>query len=138
MNAEQIMLVQSSWEELRPLAEKTGELLYRRVFELAPELRERFPGTEREQGEVLMKMIGTAVDMLFSPATLDAELHTVGRRHAGYGARPADYRVFHAALIWTLERLLGEAFTQDVRAAWDAAFTHFAETMQAAQQEAEE
>jgi len=137
MNAEQIMLVQSSWEELRPLAAKTGELLYRRVFELAPELRERFSGTEREQGEAFMGMFGTAVDMLFRLDTLETELRSLGRRHVAYGARPEYYRVFHEALIWTLERLLGAAFTADVRGAWDEVFGYIIKTMQVAQREAE-
>jgi hypothetical protein len=44
-----------------------------------------------------------------------------GRRHAAYGALPAHCEVVGAALPWTLEQGLGEAFTPDVRAARTAA-----------------
>jgi hemoglobin-like flavoprotein len=42
----------------------------------------------------------------------------LGRRHAGYGVKEAHYDSVGAALLWTLEQGLGEAWTPDVAAAW--------------------
>ena len=41
-----------------------------------------------------------------------------GRRHEGYGVRPAHYDTVGAALFKTLEQALSEDFTPQVRAAW--------------------
>ena len=42
----------------------------------------------------------------------------LGQRHAGYGVTAEHFAPVGAALIWTLEKGLGEAFTPDVKAAW--------------------
>ena len=49
-------------------------------------------------------------------------MQALGRRHAGYGVRPEHYDTVGAALLWTLEQGLGDAFTDDVRAAWAEAY----------------
>ena len=47
----------------------------------------------------------------------------------GYGVRPEHYDTVAAALIWTLEKGLGEAFTPEVKDAWVAVYTLLAQTM---------
>jgi nitric oxide dioxygenase len=41
-----------------------------------------------------------------------------GRRHAGYGVTDAHYDTVGAALLWTLEKGLGSAFTTEMKDAW--------------------
>jgi hemoglobin-like flavoprotein len=43
-------------------------------------------------------------------------------RHVGYGARKEHYPVVGAALLWTLEKGLGDGWTPDVADAWTAAY----------------
>ena len=45
-------------------------------------------------------------------------VRVLGQRHAGYGVAAGHFAPVGAALIWTLEKGLGEAFTADVKAAW--------------------
>jgi nitric oxide dioxygenase len=47
-------------------------------------------------------------------------VRALGRRHAGYGVAPADYETVGVALLATLEKGLGDAFTPEVRDAWAA------------------
>ena len=47
----------------------------------------------------------------------------LAKRHVSYGAQPAHYPVVGEALLWTLQRGLGDAWTDDVAAAWTAAYT---------------
>ena len=47
----------------------------------------------------------------------------------GYGVREAHYATVGAALLWTLEAGLGEAFTPAVRAAWTTAYGTLATVM---------
>jgi hemoglobin-like flavoprotein len=52
---------------------------------------------------------------------LDAVLPSVrelARRHVTYGVQPAHNDTVGAALLWTLERGLGDTFTDEVRVAW--------------------
>jgi nitric oxide dioxygenase len=46
----------------------------------------------------------------------------LAKRHVSYGAKPVHYPVVGGALLWTLEKGLGEAWTADVAAAWTAAY----------------
>jgi hemoglobin-like flavoprotein len=46
--------------------------------------------------------------------------------------RDEHYETVGAALLWTLEKGLGDAFTPDVRAAWTAVYGVLASTMKRA------
>ena len=56
-------------------------------------------------------------------------VEALGRRHAGYGVREGHYATVGAALLWTLEQGLGDAFTTDVRKAWTTAYGTLASVM---------
>ena len=43
-------------------------------------------------------------------------------RHVSYGARREHYSVVGAALLWTLEKGLGDGWTPEVADAWTAAY----------------
>ena len=49
-------------------------------------------------------------------------LEELGRRHAAYGVRDADYDTVGAALLGTLGDAHGAAFDAELRAAWAAAY----------------
>lgn len=129
MTADEIHLVQSSWEKVRPISAQAAELFYNRLFDIAPELRALFKTDMGEQGHRLMEMIDTAVANLDTWDQLVPAVQALGRRHAGYGVKDADYDSVAAALLWTLEHGLGEAFTDAVRTAWVSVYTTLAETM---------
>ena len=46
----------------------------------------------------------------------------LAKRHVSYGAKAEHYPVVGAALLWTLEKGLGDAWTPDVSEAWIAAY----------------
>lgn len=137
MNTDQIQVVQSTFNVVRSIAGSAAELFYTRLFELDPSLRSMFKGDITRQGQMLMSMLGTAVNGLTKLETLVPVVHQLGIRHAGYGVRAAHYDTVGQALLWTLEQSLGEAFTPAVRSAWTAAYVLLAQTMQAGAHEAE-
>jgi hemoglobin-like flavoprotein len=132
MTTLQIELVQSSFEAVKPIAEVAADLFYTRLFELDPSLRAMFRTDRAEQGRKLMHMIGVAVKGLSRPEQILPAVEELGRRHSCYGVRDEHYATVGAALLWTLEKGLGEAFTPDIRAAWTAVYTLLAETMRRA------
>ena len=101
-------------------------------------IRDRFHGNIGQQGERLMTMIGSALDLLDRPATLLPVLRQLGARHGGYGVKESHYATVGGALIRTLEQGLGVAFTDDVRQAWVDLYGVISRTMiDAAQGEGE-
>ena len=136
MTPEQLVLVKSSWEKVVPISDKAAELFYGKLFELDPSLKALFKGDMVEQGKKLMKMINTAVNALDKLETIVPAVQDLGKRHVGYGVRDEHYDTVAAALLWTLEAGLGDAFTDEVKEAWTITYTILADTMKAAAAEA--
>lgn len=130
MTPKQIELVQGSWEKVVPIADTAAELFYGKLFSLDPSLRPLFKGDMKEQGRKLTSMIGTAVNGLSRLEQIVPAVQALGVRHAGYGVKPAHYGTVATALLWTLEKGLGEAFTPEVKESWAGAYTVLAKTMQ--------
>ncbi|HEU0215384.1 MAG TPA: globin family protein [Stellaceae bacterium] len=132
MSPEQIQLVRSSFATVTPIADQAGMMFYDRLFTIDPSLRPLFKNDVTEQSRALIKMIGVAVGGLDKLHTIVPAVQALGVRHAGYGVTDAHYDTVAAALVWTLGQGLGDDFTPEVEAAWIAAYTLLATTMQTA------
>ncbi len=132
MTPEQIARIRTSFAGVVPIAEDAAALFYARLFELDPELRPLFRGDLKVQGRALMGMLRVVVDGLDRLDQLVPAVQALGRRHAGYGVRDEHYATVGAALLWTLEQGLGDAFTPETRSAWAIAYGVLATTMQQA------
>ena len=124
----QIDLVKDSFKYVEPIADTAAGLFYARLFELDPSLRPLFKRDIKEQGKMLMQTIAIAVHSLDSVENVVPAVKALGQRHMGYGVQPTHYDTVGAALLWTLEQGIGDAFTPDVRDAWAAVYTILAET----------
>lgn len=122
MEPEQIMLVQESWEKVVPIADKAAELFYGKLFEMDPSVEALFEISAEEQGRKLMSTLNLVVRGLNKPEALVPVLKELGRRHLNYGVQNEHYDTVGAALLWTLEQGLGDAFTGEVKEAWTAAY----------------
>jgi hemoglobin-like flavoprotein len=129
--ARDLTLVRDSFDKVVPMAGVAADLFYERLFYLAPSLRRMFPADMRDQKRKLMVMIASAVQGLHDLDALVPQVKALGARHAGYGVEPAHYDVVGEALLWTLERGLGNVFTAEVRQAWTRVYVLLATTMQA-------
>jgi len=136
LTSQQINLVQRSWSQVLPIADTAASLFYGRLFELDPSLRALFTTDLKEQGKKLMHMINLAVRGLDDPDKLIPAVRDLGRRHTGYGVKDEHYDTVGAALIWTLEKGLDDAFTPEVQEAWAATYGLLAGTMKEASAEA--
>lgn len=132
LTLEQITFVKDSWSKVVPIAPAAAELFYGRLFELDPSLKPMFKGNMVEQGEKLMKMIGVAVDNLDRLDEIVPAVQDLGVRHLDYGVRNSHYDTVGAALLWTLEQGLGDAFTPGVKQAWTDVYMLLASTMKEA------
>ena len=129
MTPEQITLVKNSWAKVIPIRDQAATLFYGRLFSLDPPLQKLFSGDMAEQGQKLMVTISTVVASLDKLELILPVVQDLGRRHVGYGVNDADYDNVGAALLWTLEQGLGEAFTAEVKQAWTEAYGLLATAM---------
>ena len=129
MTPHQIDLVQQTFADVKPIAAAAAELFYNRLFTLEPSLRPMFKGDIRQQGQMLMSMIGAAVNGLKDLDALVPVVRSLGARHVKYGVRDQHYAIVGGALLWTLEQGLGTKFTPEVRDAWAAAYGLLADVM---------
>jgi nitric oxide dioxygenase len=122
MNPAQIKLVQESFAKVAPISEPAAVIFYDRLFEVAPQVRAMFPNDMTEQRKKLMATLAVVVNGLTNLEAVLPAASALAKRHVSYGAKPAHYPVVGGALLWTLEKGLGEAWTPDVAAAWTAAY----------------
>ncbi len=122
MTPKDIDLVQMSFAKVAPVDDETGVLFYQRLFEIAPELRPLFRGDIDEQGRMFMSMLTVAVNGLATFDSIEPALRELAIRYVDYGVRPENYAPVGAALIWVMQRSLGDDFTDEVRSAWFAVY----------------
>lgn len=132
MTPEKITLVRNSWQQVLPISDSAAKLFYGRLFELDPTLRSMFKGDMVEQGRKLMTIINTAVNSLNDLGPILGAVQDMGRRHVAYGVTEAHYDTVGSALIWTLNKGLGEQFTPAIEAAWVETYTTLASAMKQA------
>lgn len=132
MTEEQRSLIRASFAQVAPNAEGVAAAFYGQLFELDPGLRPLFKGDMTAQGRKLMAMIATAVANLDRLEAVVPAVQQLGARHRGYGVKDADYDTVGNALLWALDRDLGDAFTPALREAWTACYVTLAGVMKAA------
>jgi len=131
---EQKKLVQDSWEKVVPIADTAADLFYSRLFEIDPELKMLFKHSDmKEQKVKLLQMLGLAVRGLDNLEQLIPAVENLGRRHVGYGVQESHYDTVGDALLWTLEKGLGEDFTPEVLDAWTQTYMVLASVMKSAE-----
>ncbi len=108
------------------------DTFYSKLFFDHPELRRMFPKKMDDQYKKLYDMLSAIVIRLENLDSFHQELHDMAIRHEGYGVQPKHYAMVGSALLWTLEKGLGEDWTPDLAAAWTACYGLLVERMQVA------
>ena len=123
MTPDQITLVQDSFAKVVPIKGVAAELFYKRLFEIAPEVKPLFKGDMTEQGSKLMATLLLVVNGLRDLEALLPVAKDLAARHVAYGVTPSHYQPVGEALLWTLEQGLEDAWTAEVAEAWTTAYT---------------
>jgi hemoglobin-like flavoprotein len=122
MTSDQVQLVQQSFAKVAPISETAAVLFYERLFEIAPQVRAMFPSDMTEQRKKLMATLAVVVGGLGNLESILPAASALATRHVSYGAKAEHYPVVGAALLWTLEKGLGESWTPEVADAWSKAY----------------
>jgi hemoglobin-like flavoprotein len=128
-------LIQDTWAQVVPIADRAATLFYQRLFEVDPSARSLFRTTDMaQQRKKLLQVLSVAVSSLDNLGALRKTVEDLGRRHAGYGVKDAHYDSVGVALLWTLEQGLGSAWTAEAAAAWKDVYGLLSGIMRQAQQ----
>ncbi len=100
-------------EDLGPAQE-----FYRRLFELAPEVRPLFKRDIGLQAKKFSDMFAWLIANLEHPDELTREMRALGARHGGYGVKIDQYAPVGSALMWMFQRTLGDRFTPEIEESW--------------------
>ena len=122
MTPDQIKLVQQSFSKVASISDQAAAIFYDRLFEVAPQVKAMFPADMTEQRKKLMATLAVVVNGLSDLSSIQPVASALAKRHVGYGAKPEHYPVVGAALLWALEKGLGEEWTSEVAAAWTTAY----------------
>jgi hemoglobin-like flavoprotein len=130
MSPEQKNLVKTTWAMVVPIADTAAGLFYDRLFAIDTSTRAMFTSTNMaEQKKKLMQALAFVIGGLDKVEQLVPTIQTLGRNHVRYGVTDTHYDSVGAALLWTLEQGLKDAWTPDVKNAWIAAYTTVAGVM---------
>lgn len=129
MTPEQAKLIKLSFAPIIGRKHEAGKIFYQRLFETAPDVKPMFKADMNAQAEKLMSTFGAIVGCMQDRPTLNAMLENLGRKHVGYGVKDEHYDKLRAALLWTLEKMLGDAFTDEARKAWSELYDMVAGVM---------
>jgi hemoglobin-like flavoprotein len=132
MTPEQHALVHDSYAKIVPIAPEFAGWFYDRLFEIDPATKPLFMGDMAAQGHKLMATLGAVVEAIDHLETIVPAVRKLGLQHKEYGVQPAQYDSVASALLWTLQRALGDDFTPAAKCAWTDAYNILATTMKEA------
>lgn len=129
MNPEKIFLIKKTWSFVITNSAQSGELFYQKLFELDPKLKPLFKGDMKEQARKLISMVTVIVTKLNKLDEILPEIQGLARRHSKYGVNTKQFAVVGQALLWTLEKGLGDKWTKEVNEAWTEVYTILSDAM---------
>lgn len=129
LSTQQKALVRESFARIEPAIELVVQLFYRRLFDIAPEVRPLFSEDMQDQRRKLISALRLSVAAMDKLDDLVPTLKLLGAKHRSYGVHATHYGAVGEALLWTLRQSLKNHFTPEVHDAWVAVYTVMAETM---------
>lgn len=133
MSPEDKEILKTTWAMVAPIGDVAASLFYDKLFALDPSLQRMFAHADmKEQRRKLMQALAAVINGIDHLGALVPTLQHLGRNHVRYGVTDRHYDTVGAALLWTLEQGLKEAWTPVAKSAWTAAYTTVAAVMRGA------
>lgn len=110
----QIEVVRSTWKSVLPFRDDVAHLLYKRLFEIEPELSVLFRGDMQDGVKKIILMLDLAITNLEQLEQVMPALQELSNRYVQSGMK-MNSNVVRNTLISTFEQYLGDAFTMNLR-----------------------
>lgn len=131
MTAHDINLVKKSWATIGAInMETVGVIFYTKLFEIAPGVKQMFiRSTIAEQSGKLISMLSYILDKIDKLDDILEDVSKLAMRHSKYGVLELHYRAVYVALIYTLEKALGEQWNDELKHSWFKVYTILSDAM---------
>lgn len=104
--------LKETYDIVRTRGPRLAELFYSKLFTAAPQLRPLFRSAPAAQSAKLLAALDFVVKNFEAPEANITMLASLGKRHAGYGAKPEHYGLVIDLLIESMSELLGHESTK--------------------------
>ena len=121
--------LRATWAQASALGDAVPAFFYAVLFVANPELRELFPVSMAAQRDRLFAALGRVVSQVDNTDALVPYVAQLGRDHRRFDVRAEHYPAVGQALLTTLEHFLGDKWTPEVAADWQAAYGVLAQVM---------
>jgi hemoglobin-like flavoprotein len=129
LTREEILRVQSSFDQMWPNSTVMVDLFYDRLFETLPEARPLFRGDMVQLKHKFIATLAVIVGSLDNLTGLLSVIGKVAKDHVHYGVEAGHYQPVGDALFWSLQQGLGTHWTPDVEAAWQKVYAFLSQRM---------
>ena len=129
MTPQDIASVQKSYAAAYPRKAELAAAFYDELFAARPDVRPLFREDLTVQREKLVQTLTLVVRNLHLTDRLVPAAEDLARRHVGYGVTADHYPAVGAALLAALDRIMGDRFTDELRASWTAAYAGLSSIM---------
>ncbi len=136
LNEPAVAAIRSTFAIVAEAGDAVPGYFYGQLFARQPRLRNLFPPAMNAQRDRLVKALVQIVESLSTPDEMATYLAQLGRDHRKYGVDAAMYETVGAALLATLRRFAGPAFTPAAEQAWTDAYAVLSALMIEAAEEA--
>ena len=124
-----VRLVRESWARIETRSDEVAQFFYGMLFTLNPAARELFPINMEVVRSRLLRALVHLVQMIDRPDELMPFLRQLGRDHRKFGVVAAQYESVGTALLASIKKHSGSAWTPSVERAWAEAYTIMARAM---------
>ncbi len=118
-------IVEATVEVVRENGLAITSTFYSNLLTAHPELKNLFNMSSQANGEqqqALASAVYAYAANINKPAVLEPVLNRIAHKHASLGIKPAQYTVVGRHLMSAIKKVLGEAATDDIMAAWDEVY----------------
>lgn len=124
-----VRLIRESFEVVEPQIDDVAKFFYGMLFSLSPATRELFAVNMEVQRSRLLRALVHVIQMVDKPDELLPFLHQLGRDHRKFGVVADHYEAVGTALLASIKKHAGDAWTDTVERAWAEAYTVMASAM---------
>lgn len=127
--SQMVRLIRESWAVVEPHSDEVARYFYAMLFSLAPATRELFAVNMQVQRSRLLRAVVHMIQTVDRPDELLPFLHQLGRDHRKFGVTPEYFEALGTALLASIKKHAGAAWTEAVERAWAEAYTVMASAM---------
>lgn len=132
VDRELVKRLSETYSRVRAQEMRFAEVFYAKLFAAAPNIRSLFKGDLGEQARKLTASLDAVVQNLEDPSGNASMLAELGRRHAGYGAKPEHYALVGTLLVDAMREVLGADAEERGLLEWRMALKLIGDQMSAA------